>query len=74
MPESREPSEGKNPNREAAKYRTERNEARAERDALRERIDAMQRSEVERQALERFTDPGDVWAVTSLDHLRGEDG
>jgi hypothetical protein len=65
---------GENPNREAAKYRRERNEARAERDALRERLDAAHRAEVERQARERFTDPGDVWAVTNLDQLRGEDG
>lgn len=67
-----EPSPG--PNREAAKYRRERNELRAERDALRATLDDRHRQDVERLAAERLADPGDLWLATTLDAMRGEDG
>lgn len=52
-------------NREA-RYRTERNEARAERDAMAERIQRYQRSEVERLATE-LSEPGDVFTLSGKD-------
>ncbi|UYM04214.1 hypothetical protein [Solicola gregarius] len=45
-----EETEGRRGNPEAARYRVERNEARAERDALLERISALQAAEVGRLA------------------------
>lgn len=44
-----------------ARYRVERNEARAERDALAQRIERMQRAEVERLAAEHLAAPADFW-------------
>ncbi|AKN18397.2 hypothetical protein MHAE_08493 [Mycobacterium haemophilum DSM 44634] len=53
--------EQQNVNREAAKYRTERNEARAERDRLTERLTTLQRAEVERLAGAHLADGQDFW-------------
>ena len=60
-------------NREA-RYRTERNEARAQVAELTERVTRMQRTEVERQAA-GLHDPGDLWtAGVDLGELLTEDG
>jgi hypothetical protein len=65
--------EGAPVNREA-RYRTERNEARAQVAELIERIGRMQRTEVERQAA-GLHDPGDLWtAGVDLAELLTEDG
>jgi hypothetical protein len=68
-----EPEE-RSPNREAANYRRRLRQTEAERDALRTQLDAVQRAEVERRAVESFQDPTDLWSVTTVDQLRGDDG
>jgi hypothetical protein len=70
------PQSGGNPppNAEAAMRRRQLRAVEAERDALRERLDATHRAEVERMAADRFADPSDLWAATSLDEMRGDDG
>ncbi|MGY3553394.1 hypothetical protein [Williamsia sp. R60] len=50
-------------NREA-RYRVERNDARAERDALAQRIERMQRAEVERVAGEHLSMAGDLFSLS----------
>lgn len=62
------------PNREA-RYRVERNDARAERDALAERLQRYQRAEVERLASE-LSEPGDVFTLSgkSLTDFLAESG
>ena len=47
-----------------ARYRVERNEARTERDALAERIQRMQRAEVERLASEHLSLPADLFSLS----------
>lgn len=49
------------PNSEAARYRRRLRETEAERDALRGRVEHMQRGEVERLAAARLADAADVW-------------
>jgi hypothetical protein len=59
-----------------ARYRVERNEARAERDALAERVQRMQRAEVERLASDALSHPGDLFSLSGnelADYLN-EDG
>lgn len=59
-----------------ARYRVERNEARAERDALAERIQRMQRAEVERLAADGLSHPADLFSLSGnelADYLT-EDG
>ncbi|MGV9540732.1 hypothetical protein ACWDSF_05345 [Nocardia beijingensis] len=64
-----------NGNREAAKYRRQLRETETERDALRERVTAYERAEVERLAADRLADPSDLWTGgTDLEMLRGKDG
>jgi hypothetical protein len=46
---------------EAAKYRRRLRDTEAERDALRSRVEAMQRNEVQRLVADRLADPADVW-------------
>jgi hypothetical protein len=48
-------------NREAAKYRRRLRATEAERDALRDRLNVLQRSEVERLVADRLRDPSDIW-------------
>lgn len=50
-------------NREA-RYRVERNEARAERDALAQRVERMQRAEVERLASDGLSHPADLFSLS----------
>ncbi len=49
------------------RYRIERNEARAERDALAQRVERMQRSEVERVAAEGLSNPADLFSLSGND-------
>jgi hypothetical protein len=66
-PEAPEAAEGHSgPNRKEAKYRVERNEARAERDALAERLAEYQRADVLRQAGD-LSDASDLFGVGGYD-------
>lgn len=59
-----------------ARYRVERNEARAERDALAQRVERMQRAEVERLAAHKLSHPADLFSLSGnelADYLT-EDG
>jgi hypothetical protein len=49
------------PNSEAARYRVERNEARAERDTLAGRLGVMQRREAEAAIADMLEVPADLW-------------
>lgn len=46
---------------EAAKYRRRLRDTEAERDTLRQRVEHMQRAEIERLAAGKLADPADVW-------------
>lgn len=59
---------------EAASRRRQLRTVEAERDGLRERIDAQDRAEVERAVAGSLADPTDVWSAVELDAVRGEDG
>lgn len=64
-------------NREAARYRRQLRAAESERDALAQRVEVMQRAEVERLAGtdHRLTEPAALWATgITLAGLLGEDG
>lgn len=59
-----------------ARYRVERNEARAERDALAQRVERMQRIDIERLAGEHLSMPADLFSLSGnavTDYLT-EDG
>ena len=56
-----------NGNREAARYRRQLRETEAQRNTLSERVERMQRSEVERLAAQTLAVAADVWAVGGLD-------
>lgn len=59
-----------------ARYRVERNEARAERDALAQRVERMQRADIERLAGEHLSMPADLFSLSGnavTDYLT-EDG
>ncbi|CAJ1495105.1 hypothetical protein [[Mycobacterium] burgundiense] len=60
--------------RDAAKYRRKLRTAEAERDQLAERLEAMQRNEIERQAQAAQLKPAALWAAAKLDDLLAEDG
>lgn len=55
------------PNSEAARYRVERNELRAERDALAERVTAYQKRECEAIVANLLDVPGDLWEIGQAD-------
>jgi len=62
-------------NQEAAKWRKQLRETEAERDGLRGRLEAMQRSEIERIAAGRLSKPESLWAAgAQLADLLTEDG
>lgn len=72
-----EPTTGEAPkgNKEA-RYRVERNDARTERDALAQRVERMQRAEVERLAADGLSHPADLFSFSGnelADYLT-EDG
>lgn len=54
-------------NSEAAKYRVQRNEARAERDALAAQLDAYRRRECEATVAEILEQPADLWEFGRAD-------
>jgi len=56
-----------NPNREAAKYRTQLREVEGERDTLQSQIDARNRAAVERIAAEHLAVPGDLFDLGEVD-------
>lgn len=61
--------------KEARKYRRRAQTAEAERDALKTRLEVLQRGEVERLVADRLADPADVWRDgATLDNLLDEDG
>lgn len=76
VPDERENGSEAKPSNREARYRVERNEARAERDALAERIERMQTRELERIAGEQISNPADLLALSgrSLADFIGEDG
>jgi hypothetical protein len=58
---------------EAKRYRLKLRETESERDTLRERVDALERAEVERIASNAgMATPADLWALTSLDAMRAD--
>jgi len=68
-------------NREAARRRRElrdeqaaHEQTRAQRDQLRQQLDARDTADVERQLASRLEDPADFWREASLADVRGEDG
>lgn len=75
-PETDSTTEEPQKSNKEARYRVERNEARAERDALAERIQRMQRAEVERLASDALSHPADLFSLSGnelVDYLN-EDG
>lgn len=74
-PEQENGSEVPKGNREA-RYRVERNEARAERDSLTERVAQLQTRELERIAAASLSNPADLLALSgkTLADFLGEDG
>jgi hypothetical protein len=62
-PERGSAGEPQKSNKEA-RYRVERNEARAERDALAQRVERMQRAEVERLASDKLSHPADLFSLS----------
>lgn len=71
-----DPPEPEGGNAEAARYRTRLRATEGERDTLSQRVERMQRREVERLAGERLAQPGDLFAVggTALADLLTDDG
>lgn len=73
--EAEQPDEGteqETPNSEAAKYRRKLREAEAERDTLAQRLEAVQRQQVE--ALLGGVKPEALWAVAELAELLTDEG
>lgn len=74
-PEESAEQDGSKAAREAAKYRRQLRETQAERDQLREQIDAMRRAEVERLAGAVLRKPSGLWAAgVQVADLLAEDG
>lgn len=62
-------------NSEAARYRRRLRDTEAERDALKSRLEVLQRGEVERLISDRFADPADIWRDgATLESLLTDDG
>jgi len=59
---------------EAASRRRQLREVEGERDQLLARVDRHDRAQVELLAAGQLVDASDIWIVTNLDELRGEDG
>lgn len=74
--ENADSAEGDNPSREAAKYRSRLRETEAERDTLAERVEALQRNEIERTIRTTHKiEPAAVWANgAQLADMLDEDG
>jgi hypothetical protein len=58
---------GKNPNAKEARYRVERNQAREALAAAEERIQRMQRADVERLAADGLSHPADLFSMSGND-------
>lgn len=73
--EDQDDDAGDGPGREAAKYRRRLRDAEAQRDQLAERVESLQRAEVERLATDDKLRPAALWASgIELDALLGDDG
>lgn len=59
---------------EAASRRRQLRAVEAERDELKQWKNARLRGDVEALAAEMFADPSDLWSVTSVGQLQGDDG
>lgn len=67
--------QGKNPNREAAKYRTRLREVETERDTLASQVERLQKAHVELMVQDRLHSPKALWANgTNVADLLDEDG
>jgi predicted acylesterase/phospholipase RssA len=66
--------DGGRQNREAAKYRRRLRAAEAERDQLAQKLEAMQRNEIDRQAEAAQLKPAALWASAALPDLLADDG
>lgn len=64
LPEVEQTTEETPRGNKEARYRVERNEARAERDALAQRVERMQRAEVERLAGDSLSHPADLFSLS----------
>jgi hypothetical protein len=73
-PTTHQEPEGQDANAEAAKWRRALRAEQAESAALRERLDAAHRAQIETAAADVFHDPTDLWSATTLDDMRGDDG
>ncbi|MET4432397.1 hypothetical protein [Mycolicibacterium sp. 624] len=74
-PEVSDPGDDTDLSRRDIRYREQLRAAEAERDALRQNVETMQRREVERLAAEHLTKPAALWTVgVELASLVGEDG
>lgn len=62
------------PHREAAKYRTRLRDTESQRDALAERLEAVQRATVESMLGRHRITPAALWATTSLADVCDADG
>jgi hypothetical protein len=69
-------AEPESPNAEAARYRRQLRDTEAERDALAERVAALQRRECEATLADLLDVPADIWDIGSADPAAfyGEDG
>lgn len=56
------------------RYRQQLRETQAERDALLQRVEAMQRNEVQRLVADRLADPNDLWRESELSDLLDDAG
>jgi hypothetical protein len=56
------------------RYRQRLRETEAQRDALLQRVEHMQRNEVQRLTADRLADPADLWRETELADLLDDDG
>lgn len=66
---------GKNPSREAAKYRTRLREVESERDNLANQVETLQKQAAEMIIADRLHSPAAIWANgTQLTELLNEDG
>ena len=72
--EDQDAEDGGRQGREAAKYRRRLRAVEAERDQLAQRLEAMQRAEVDRQAEAAQLKPAALWSAAQLADLLNEDG
>jgi hypothetical protein len=66
-PDDNDDDGARNPNAEAARYRTRLRETEAERDALTAAVTSLQRRECERHIAEALECPADLWDIAAAD-------